>query len=321
MSTNKLLVTRSNEKPRALSANETPLEDPNFIVVETKRSLFSLSLFSSFSSLVIELFTILLILALLVEVSNSGNSEWMPAFIWALIGLVATFVTDLFTTTEYKRFIEDYSKKFREPLSSAVRANYLLGLYEILNCTQPREWGVYILNRGRYLVVARTSRDTYVNILINNVAAWGIVDLALSVVHLHSLHYTVHRKGAEVTLSYIARRGLSEYGYAVLSDERSVSKLKKTHYVLLDGKTRKLKLSVNFSEGNIAILSPYSANMLLVGRGVLVSARATISVLSASSFFGVGLAENLVKLTMLISEALRASIKYCEEVLSKRGIR
>jgi phage replication-related protein YjqB (UPF0714/DUF867 family) len=40
MNTNKLLVARSTEKPRALSANETPLEDPNFIVLETKRSLF-----------------------------------------------------------------------------------------------------------------------------------------------------------------------------------------------------------------------------------------------------------------------------------------
>jgi hypothetical protein len=72
MNTNKLLVARSTKKPRALSANETPLEDPNFIVIETKRSLFSLSL-------IIELLTILSILALLVEVFISGNPEWMPA--------------------------------------------------------------------------------------------------------------------------------------------------------------------------------------------------------------------------------------------------
>jgi len=309
VSTNKLLVTRSAERPRVFSDNETPLEDPNFIVLETKRSLFSLSL-------IIELSTILPSILVLVWVFISGNPEWVQTLIWALIGLVATLVTGLFIATKHKRFIENYSKKFREPLSSTVRANYLLGLYEILNCTQPREWGVYVLSRGRYLVVARTSRGTYANILIN-VTAGGIVDLALSVVHLHSLHYTVHRNGAEAALGYTARRRISEYGYAVLSDKRGVSKLKKTHYALLEGETKKLKLSVDISEGDVALLSPYTANTLLVGRGVLVSARTTISVLS---FFGVDLAKNLVKSTMLISEALKASIKYCEEVLSKRGI-
>jgi hypothetical protein len=33
--------------------------------------------------------------------------------------------------------------KIETALSSTVRANYLLGLYEVLNCTQPREWGLF----------------------------------------------------------------------------------------------------------------------------------------------------------------------------------
>jgi hypothetical protein len=50
-------------------------------------------------------------------------------------------LNSLFTTTKYKGFIEDYFKKFGELLSSITRSIDLLGLYEILNCIQPREWG------------------------------------------------------------------------------------------------------------------------------------------------------------------------------------
>ena len=110
MSTNKLLVTRSAERPRVLSASETPLEDPDFIVIETKRSLFSLSLIE-----LLELLAMLVSILVLVAMFISGNTEWVQTLIWALIGLVATLVEGLFIATKHKRFIENYSKKFREP--------------------------------------------------------------------------------------------------------------------------------------------------------------------------------------------------------------
>jgi len=70
VSTNKLLVTRSAERPRVLSASETPLEDPDFIVIETKRSLFSLSLIE-----LLELLAILVSILVLVAMFISGNTE------------------------------------------------------------------------------------------------------------------------------------------------------------------------------------------------------------------------------------------------------
>jgi len=93
--------------------------------------------------------------------------------------------------------------------------------------------------------------------------------------------------------------------------------LKKTHYVPLDGETKKLKLNLNFSESDIALLSPHTTSTLPVSRGVLVSTRTTVS---EFGFFGEKFTESLVKLTMLIDKTVKASIKYCEEVLSRRRV-
>ncbi|MCC6052789.1 MAG: hypothetical protein LM569_01110 [Desulfurococcaceae archaeon] len=64
--TNKLLVTENNENPRALSANKTPLEDLNFIVIKT-RKLWSSSLQALELPLIILLSTLVLIETLISE--------------------------------------------------------------------------------------------------------------------------------------------------------------------------------------------------------------------------------------------------------------
>lgn len=43
----------------------------------------------------------------------------------------------------------------------------------------------------------------YVNIYVG-ITAESIVNLTLSVAHLHSLHYIVQKEGAEVALNYMA---------------------------------------------------------------------------------------------------------------------
>ncbi len=74
---------------------------------------------------------------------------------------------------------------------------------------------------------------------------------------------------------------------------------------------------MNFSEGDIALLSPHTTSTLPVGRGVLVSTRTTVS---EFGFFSEKFTESLVKLTMLIDKTVKASIKYCEEVLSRHRV-